>query len=99
MVTILTATVGEDDLDSKKENFYCHILTDYLLPTLKETYETYKLGLGIFSMQGMERRNKESKNCAKRFYNNRYNICISTLLRLFDLFFHSVSVDKNKEKE
>lgn len=94
----MTATVGVDDLDSKKENFYCHILTDYLVPTMRETYIIYKLGLGIFSMQGMERSNKESKNCTKRFYNNRYNICISTLLRLYDLLFYSINVDKKMKK-
>ena len=30
-------------------------------------------------MQDFERRNKKSKNCAKRFFNYRFNITISTL--------------------
>ena len=82
-------SMSGDDLDTTCENFYCHVLTDYMAVFMQETYSTYKLGTGIFSMQGFERRNKESKNCAKRFCNNRYNICISTMVRLFDLFFHS----------
>ena len=97
--TIYSATSGNDNLEEKKENFYCHVLTEYLVPIMKQTYNKYGLGIGIFSMQGMERRNKESKNCAKRFYNNRYNICISTLLQLFDLFFHgNVLAEHSKQK-
>ena len=61
--TIFAATSGDDDFDSKKENLYCHVLTEYLLPILKKTYNDYGLGLGIFSMQGMERINKESNTC------------------------------------
>ena len=97
--TIFAAKSGNDNLEEKKENFYCHVLTEYLVPIMKQTYNKYGLGIGIFSMQGMERRNKESKNCTKRFYNNRYNICISTLLRLFDLFFHgNVLAEHSKQK-
>ena len=82
------ASQSGDDIDTTQENFYCHVLTEYMDFFIQDTYKKYKLGTGIFSMQGFERRNKESKNCAKRFYNNRFNITISTLLRLFDLFFH-----------
>ena len=54
---------------------------------MRLTFEKYRLGLGIFSMQGLERRNKESKTCASRFSNNKGNLCQQTITRLFDLFF------------
>ena len=82
------ASQSGDEIDSSWENFYCHVLTEYMDGFIQDTYDKYNLGTGIFSMQGFERRNKESKNCAKRFYNNKFNITISTLLRLFNLFFY-----------
>ena len=56
---------------------------------MEQTFKKYKMGIGIYSMQGIEQRNKESKNCAVCFTNNRYNLCTSTMKRLFDLFFFS----------
>jgi hypothetical protein len=40
---------------------YFHIFRFYIPQIAEETYERHKLGLGIFTMQGFERRNKESK--------------------------------------
>ena len=85
--TIYKAATG-DDPDSSNENFYCHVLTEYMLPIAKETFDKYKMGTGVFSMQGFERRNKESKNSSQRFCRYKKNICISIMLRLFDLFFY-----------
>ena len=47
------------------------------------------VGVGIFSMQGFERRNKESKNTLKRFCNHRGNIVVPNLKRLWDIFHNS----------
>ena len=76
------------DAEGCNENFYTHALIRYLVPIMQTTFDTYNMGLGIYSMQGVERRNKESKNCAKRFSNYRGNLCISTMNRLFDVFFY-----------
>ena len=84
--TIFTPQNGRDK-EGTRENFYSHVLIHYMHPIIMQTFNKYKLGLGIFSMQGIERRNKESKNCAKRFCNFRSNLCISTMGRLFDVFF------------
>ena len=45
------------------ENFYHHVLMYYIPHISKITFEKHHLGIGVFTMQGYERRNKESKNC------------------------------------
>ena len=50
-----------------------------------DTWNTYKLGVGIFTMQGFERRNKESKATLLRT-NNKGNIMIQNLVKLFTKF-------------
>ena len=75
------------------ENFYCHVLRFYMPQHARTTWERHKLGLGIFTMQGFERRNKESKNCFRRFTNKKSNFLVSTLRRLWDSFtFEKVAV-------
>ena len=49
------------------ESFYMHCLRFYMPKIAEITLERHKLGVGIFTMQGFERRNKESKNTIKRF--------------------------------
>ena len=44
------------------------------------------MGLGIFTMQGFEHRNKESKTYFFKFTNKKGNVCIQVLKRLWDLF-------------
>ena len=44
------------------ETFYLHVLRFYMPNIIKDTWEKYGLGVGIFTMQGFERRNKESKH-------------------------------------
>ena len=85
--TFLTKNnIGDD------ETFYLHCLRFYIPKIAKQTFEQHNMGIGIFTMQGFERRNKESKNVLKRFSNNRGNIALSNLKRLFDIFQH----DHNK---
>ena len=79
--TFLTQkSIGDD------ETFYLHALRFYLLKIAEETFRDHNLGLGVFTMQGFERRNKESKNTLKRFTNNRGNIVVSNLKRLYDVY-------------
>ena len=49
------------DVEGGGETSYCHTLRFYMLQFAKETWDNHRLGLGIFTMQGFERRNKESK--------------------------------------
>ena len=76
------------DSPGDNETFYSHVLRHYLPEISKQTIKDHNLGLGIFTMQGFERRNKESKNCFKRFCNYRGNICVSIMGRLWDVFCH-----------
>ena len=74
------AVVGDD------ETFYYHVLRFYLPVIAKQTLKDHCLGLGIFTMQGFECRNKESKNTLRRFSNGIGNIAIPNLKRLWDVF-------------
>ena len=77
--------MGED------ETFYMHTLRYYIPRIALETYKTHKVGVGVFNMQGFERRNKESKNCLKRFSNNSGNVVINNIARIYDVFEHKVN--------
>ena len=56
----------------------------------------YHLGIRIFSMQGFEHRNKESKRTLRKFTNNKGNILQNNLGRLWDHFyFGSTSFTNN----
>ena len=49
---------------------------------IEDTWNRHRLGIGVFSMQGFERRNKESKRCIQNNSNNKGNIIIQNLMRL-----------------
>ena len=70
------------------ETFYMHALRFYMPMIAKHTLSEHKMGLGVFTMQGYERRNKESKNTLRRFGNSKGNIVESNLKRLWDIFFY-----------
>ena len=70
-----------------KETSYMHTVRYYLPRFAKITWERHELGLGIFTMQGFERRNKESKNTLKRFTNFRSNTLVNNVKLLYDYFY------------
>ena len=69
-----------------RETLYNHVVWGYLPQMACETWQKHNLGIGIFTMQGFERRNKESKNCFRRFTNKRGNTNLQNLKRLWDVF-------------
>ena len=75
-------------LNDDCETFYLHCLRFYFPPIANHTLTKHRLGIGVFTMQGYERRNKESKNTLKRFTNNRGNIVVNNIRRLWDVFEH-----------
>ena len=79
-LTKVKSKVGGD------ETFYLHCLRFYMPMIAKDTLEKHGIGLGIFTMQGFERRNKESKNTLKRFCNGKGDILSPNLRRLYDVF-------------
>lgn len=82
--TVLTMNVTGDH-----EMFYYHVLCFYIPKIAQETCNKYGLGIVIYTIQGFERQNKESKNILKRFSNNVGNITIPNLKRIWDIFQHS----------
>ena len=70
------------------ETFYMHVLRFYLPKIARVTFDKHGLGLGIFTMQGFERRNKESKNTLKRFTNCKGNVLAANLRRLWDVYYY-----------
>ena len=71
-----------------EETCYMHVMRHYVPKISKITLERHDLGIGVFNMQGFERRNKASKNIYKRFSNNKTNVIPTVLGRLHDVFEH-----------
>ena len=65
-----------------EENFYSHALRFYMPYFARKTYEDHKTGLGIFTMQGFEHRNKESKRHFNRHTNKKGNVLMQVMPRL-----------------
>ena len=80
--------LSDGNIVGRLETFYMHTLRFYIPKIAKITYDRHRLGVGTFSMQGFERRNKESKNCLKRFSNNKGNIVVPNMKRLWDVYHH-----------
>ena len=72
-----------------RETFCSHVLFCYYPQMIQRIWDKHKMGIGIFTLQGFERRNKESKTAAKRFYNGRHNVCCQIINRVFDSFYYS----------
>ena len=49
-----------------------HPLPYDILNMIEETWSTHQCGIGIFTMQGYEIRNKVSKNVMRDFNNNKH---------------------------
>ena len=80
------------------ENYYCHVLINYTPIVMQETFDKFGVGLCIFSMKGIEQRNKESKNCTSQFSNHKHNLCFLTIARLYDIFFFGGLISKEFNK-
>ena len=81
-------------LDHEDVTFYFHCLRFYFPQIAREVYTKHGLGMGIFSMQGFERRNKESKNTLSRFTSmNRTNnyLLVNNLRRLLQVFLNEIN--------
>ena len=82
-----------------EETYYLHALKNYIPKHARQIWDTHKCGIGVFTMQGFERRNKESKNIMRRFNNKKHNICSQILKRLWDCFSHNNDHTTKKGKE
>ena len=64
------------------ETFYLHVVRYYMEDIIKDTWDKYQCGVGIFSIQGFERRNKESKHAISHHNNGKGNILIQNIVQL-----------------
>mmetsp|Transcript_13585 Transcript_13585/g.20126 ORF Transcript_13585/g.20126 Transcript_13585/m.20126 type:complete len:199 (-) Transcript_13585:31-627(-) len=84
-------TTFSREIETRTSPFYSHCLRFYLPKHAEELFTEHGVGLGVFTMQGYERRNKESKNTLKRFTNHKGNILVQNMKRLWDIFKHSMN--------
>ena len=77
-----------------QENIYSHCLRFYIPVFARKTFEEHSTGLGIFSMQGFEHRNKESKRYFTRHTNKKGNVSLQVMPRLWDDFSNMSKIDK-----
>ena len=74
------------------ETFYLHTLKIYIMVIVRHMFERHGTGVGVFTMWGFKRRNKESINCMKRFPSNKGNAMINNIKRIWDIFEYDVNV-------
>ena len=67
-----------------KETFYIHALRHYTPLHAQNTWDTYKLGVGIFTMEGFERRNLESKQVVRNHTTKKGNITLQSATKLYE---------------
>ena len=69
-----------------KETSYMHILRYITGPLAKLTFERHGVGIGVFTLQGYERRNLESKFIFVRHTNKLNNFLIQILRKFTENF-------------
>ena len=69
---------------TSSETFYMHVLRYYLPLIAEETFSRHNVGVGVFNIQGFERRNRDSKRCMELFSNSKGNKTVNNMKRLFD---------------
>ena len=80
-------------LSTGDEPFYFHCLCYYLPQIAEITFTRHRLGLGIFAMQGFERRNKESKTMIRKSCTSNHNspaLLVNNIRRLQQLFWYNI---------
>ena len=75
-----------------------HILHYNIAHFARITFKRHELGVGVFTLQGYERRNKESKIIFAKHSNSRDNVCITTMKKLNDRFESGVTTRSKKRK-
>ena len=71
--TFLTSKAGAI---SSIETSYMHILRCNLATLAKVTFRRHGVGIGVFTLQGYKRRNKEGKNIFLKHYNIKGNLSV-----------------------
>lgn len=74
-----------------RETMYMHVLRYYIPKIVDATWEKFKLGIGIFTMQGIEHHNKESKSVFINHTNKHGNQVEQCSIRLWNMFYYTES--------
>jgi hypothetical protein len=69
-----------------KETSYIHVLKFVTGPLAKLTFERHGVGIGVFTLQGYERLNQESKYVFVRHTNKLYDFVKQILIKLTEKF-------------
>ena len=78
--------LSEGTIIRGKETSYVHILRFIIGPLARLTFERHGVGIGVFTLQGYERRNQESKYLFVRHTNKLYDFVKQILRRLTETF-------------
>ena len=73
------------------ETSYMHILRYNIASLARITFRRHKVGIGVSTLQGMERQNKESKNTFLKHCNMKGNLCEQTMKGLTKQFDESLN--------
>ena len=68
------------------ETLYIHTLWHYILKHAQDTWTKKKLGVGIFTMEGFERRNKESMEAVRKHTNKKDDMTIPSCTKLYEQY-------------
>jgi len=68
------------------ETVYFHMLLCQVPYWARKTYARHGVGIGVFTLQGMERRNKETKHEFKKHTNCKGNLCKQTMKKTVDVY-------------
>ena len=66
-----------------KEKCYMHVIRHYTPMHAQDAWDTYKLGAGIFTMEGFERINFKSKQVVRNHTNKKGNITLQSAKKLY----------------
>ena len=74
------AIVGDGEI------FYIHNLSFYMPSIIEDTYKKHKLGPGVWSMEGFEYKNTQSKRAVYTHSNRKGNLPAQSLARLYLIY-------------
>jgi len=87
-----STTFMKGDQLGDKETFCLHVVRNCLPEIAKNVLEKCQFGLGVFTMQGFEHRNKQSKRALKLKTNSTGNTVLQSMKALRNLFKHAMNV-------
>ena len=82
-----------------KETFYIHTISHYVYDIIKDTYRSHRLGPGVWSMEGFESKNAQSKRAVCIHSNRKGNLPAQSIAQMYLQFVggkHDVEAELKK---